>query len=48
MKKEEDKVVIKETEVVKKYSLDELLEKVTPENIHKEINLGKARGKEVW
>ena len=48
MKKEEEKMIIKEAETAKKYSLDELLEKVTPDNIHEEINLGKPRGKEVW
>ena len=29
-------------------SLDELLAKVTPENIHPETNWGPPQGKEVW
>lgn len=30
------------------YSLDELLARVTPENIHSETNLGAPAGKEIW
>ncbi len=30
------------------YSLSELLEKVTPENVHKEIGTGEAIGNEAW
>jgi antitoxin MazE len=32
----------------KRYSLDELIEGITPENIHGEINSGIAVGNEVW
>ncbi|MDJ0799439.1 MAG: AbrB/MazE/SpoVT family DNA-binding domain-containing protein [Calothrix sp. MO_167.B12] len=32
----------------KRYSLDELLEGITPENLHGEINSGIAVGNEVW
>ena len=47
---EEIDEIIKEARhhVLNKYSLDKLLEKVTPENVHEEINMGKPRGKEVW
>jgi len=31
-----------------KYSLEELLEGITPANLHGETNLGKPAGKEVW
>jgi antitoxin MazE len=31
-----------------KYKLDELLAKVTPENIHELEDFGKPVGKEVW
>jgi antitoxin MazE len=31
-----------------KYSLDELLAQMTPENIHEEIQTGKATGAEIW
>ncbi len=30
------------------YTLDSLLEGVTEENIHEEIDTGEAQGKEVW
>lgn len=48
LKKEEDKVSVSQESEAKKYSLEELLEKVRPENIHEEIDMGKPRGKEVW
>ncbi len=32
----------------KEYTLDELLDKVTPKNIHEEIDFGGPVGKEVW
>lgn len=32
----------------KKYNLDELLAKVTDENIHAEIDFGPPVGKEIW
>lgn len=32
----------------RKYTLDELLAKVTPDNIHPETDWGKPVGKEVW
>jgi len=30
------------------YTLEELLSGVTPENIHREISTGEAKGKEIW
>ncbi|TVQ64560.1 MAG: AbrB/MazE/SpoVT family DNA-binding domain-containing protein [Spirulina sp. DLM2.Bin59] len=32
----------------KRYSLDELINKITPENLHGEIDSGTAVGNEVW
>ena len=32
----------------KGYSLKSMLDQVTPENIHKEIQTGHARGEEIW
>lgn len=32
----------------KRYSLDELVEKITPDNLHDEIGGGVAMGNEVW
>jgi antitoxin MazE len=32
----------------KRYSLDELIKEITPENLHTEINSGIAVGNEVW
>lgn len=31
-----------------KYSLATLLQDVTPENIHAEVDFGKPKGKEIW
>lgn len=31
-----------------KVTLDDLLQKITPENIHKEIGTGSPKGKEIW
>ena len=44
---EDGKIVAKPIEN-KEYSLEQLLEGVTEENIHKEIYTGKAVGKEIW
>ena len=30
------------------YKLSELLAKVTPKNLHKSVDWGKPRGKEIW
>jgi len=32
----------------KRYTLESLLAKITPENLHKEVGTGKALGREVW
>ncbi len=34
--------------VRRRYSLDELIEAMTPENVHTEIDAGVAVGNEVW
>ena len=34
--------------VKKKASLQDLLAKITPENMHEEVDWGRARGKEAW
>ncbi len=44
---EEGEIVIRPV-VEPEYSLDELLSRVTKENIHREVDTGKAQGKEVW
>ena len=31
-----------------KYVLEDLLSKITPENLHREINTGEPSGNEVW
>ncbi len=41
---EKEKIII----IPQKKSLDDMLELVTPENIHSEISTGKATGKEEW
>jgi antitoxin MazE len=52
---EGDKLVLKvespgniAMKAVERLSLDELLARITPENIHKEINWGKPLGNEPW
>ena len=32
----------------KEFSLSELINKITPRNLHKEVDFGKPVGKEVW
>ena len=32
----------------KEYTLDELLEGVTPENLHQEVETGPPKGNEIW
>lgn len=44
---DKEQIVIKPKKE-KEYTLDELLDKVTPENIHEEVDWGKPVGKEVW
>ena len=44
---EEGEIVIRPV-AEPEYSLDELLSRVTKENIHSEVDTGKAQGKEVW
>jgi hypothetical protein len=34
--------------IIKKYSLQSLLDQITEENIHKEIDFGEPCGKESW
>ncbi len=49
MKIEENKIVISANRKRKKsYSLAKLLSKVTPENLHKEIDISSPVGKEVF
>ncbi|MBD2027306.1 AbrB/MazE/SpoVT family DNA-binding domain-containing protein [Leptolyngbya sp. FACHB-711] len=33
---------------LKKYSLDELVEAITPENLHAEVDSGIVMGNEIW
>ena len=32
----------------KKYALRDLVKRIRPENVHREVSFGPARGKEVW
>jgi antitoxin MazE len=41
-------LVIKPKKSRKRYSLDELVKEITPENLHAEIDSGIAVGNEVW
>ncbi|EKE09928.1 MAG: hypothetical protein ACD_16C00100G0090 [uncultured bacterium] len=34
--------------ISKSYSLESLLDQVSPDNIHKEVQIGPSRGKESW
>ena len=47
----DDEVHIKKAKAVpkrRKYTLSQLLGKVTPENLHAEVDFGRPLGKEVW
>ncbi len=44
---EEGEIIIRPV-VEPSYSLDELLSRVTKENIHNEVDTGPTRGKELW
>jgi len=44
----EGALVVKPTNLKRKYSLCEMLEGITEENLHKEINTGKPQGAEIW
>jgi antitoxin MazE len=41
-------LVMKPRKSRKRYSLDELIKEITPENLHAEIDSGIAVGNEVW
>ena len=43
---QEGKLVV--TPVIEEVSLDSLLDQITEDNIHQEINFGEPQGKEVW
>lgn len=41
-------LVISPVNEPRRYSLDQLLDRVTPENIHDEANVGAPVGQEIW
>ena len=45
---QDNKLIITPTKKQKKYTLEELLEGMSAENLHSEINWGNPVGKEVW
>jgi antitoxin MazE len=47
IREESGRIVIEQVRE-KKYKLDDLLKKITTDNIHEEVDLGKPEGKEVW
>lgn len=46
--REEDGKLIIVPVAPKPYRLSQLLEQITPQNLHGEVNEGPAQGKEVW
>ena len=44
----EGKIVLRAPRGRRRYSLDELVAAITPENIHGETDWGEAVGREVW
>lgn len=46
--REESGRIIIEPAPRKEYDLSELLKKITPENLHDEVDFGKPVGKEAW
>lgn len=45
---QEDKIVLSPVKKVTKVTLEDLLEGVTPENVHGEVDWGEPHGKEIW
>lgn len=43
-----DGVIVMKPRTIKSYSLDELIQGITPENLHGEIDSGTAVGNEIW
>ncbi|MDJ0726487.1 MAG: AbrB/MazE/SpoVT family DNA-binding domain-containing protein [Prochloraceae cyanobacterium] len=43
-----DRLIIEPIKPQKKYSLDQLLENMSEENVHNEIEWGKSKGQEWW
>ena len=41
-------LVVKPTNLKRKYSLCEMLQGITEENLHKEIDTGDPKGAEIW
>jgi antitoxin MazE len=41
-------IIIKPAQKTQKYTLDELVKKITPENKHTLVDLGSPKGKEIW
>ncbi len=41
-------IMIKPVEKLQKYTLDELVKKITPDNKHKLVDWGSPKGKEIW
>ena len=46
--REESGRIIIEPSPRKEYNLSELLKRITPENLHEEVNFGKPVGNEAW
>lgn len=44
----EDNLVISPVKEVPSYGLEQLLEQITPDNLHAEVNSGPTVGKEIW
>ena len=45
---EKGEIVIRPVDDEPEYTLDQLLARVTKDNIHGEVDTGKARGREAW
>jgi antitoxin MazE len=45
---EKGEIIIRPVEDEPEYTLDQLLARVTKDNIHQEVDTGKARGREAW
>lgn len=43
-----DGVIMMKPRVIKSYSLEELIQEITPENLHGEVDSGEAMGNEAW
>ena len=48
LEKRDGELTVRPLKKKRKITIDELVRRITPENLHKEIDWGKPQGKEIW